>query len=115
MRYLYLITLCFWALSCNQNDVVPNTCGVKRPLQDLEWLKTKMQTTTIEQVVQARYQDQTVYMTASCSRCTTIGTIHLYSCDGDLLCQFPAGLTDSCKVYQQLTDEKVLFDSNSYN
>ncbi len=111
MGYVYFIALCLLAPGCHQNDVVPNTCGVKRPLQDLEWLKTKMQTTTVGQVVQARYQDQTVYMTVSCSRCVTIGTVHLYSCDGSLLCQFPAGLADSCGIYPQLVDKKVLFDN----
>ncbi|MDQ1087763.1 hypothetical protein [Siphonobacter sp. SORGH_AS_1065] len=117
MRYLLLILLLGLGLGCNKKDVIPNTCGVKRPLKDLSWLKAKTQ--AVESISQARYQDQTVYVTATSSRGIAGALVTIYSCDGTKLCDFmlvrihnQPGL---CEIYSQLTDEKVIFEQNLYN
>lgn len=119
MRYLSLIILLCVVLGCNRKNVVPNTCGVKRPLKDLEWLKSKTKDSFIETISQARYQDQTVYITTASSRGFAGASVMIYSCDGSKLCSFPLlqieQKPDLCEIYSQLTDEKVLFEHNPYN
>ncbi len=118
MRYLSLFALLVVVTGCNQKDVVPNTCGVKRPLQDLEWLKEKTKGPVVETITQASYQDQTVYVTTSSSRGFAGAIATVYSCDGTELCDFILLQIEQkpelCEIYSQLTDKKVIFEQNPY-
>ncbi len=118
MRYLSLFVVLILVSGCSRKDVVPNTCGVKRPLQDLEWLKAKTKGPVVETITQARYQDQTVYVTTASSRGIAGPFITIYSCDGTKLCDFMLvrinNQPDLCEIYSQLTDTKVIFEHNPY-
>jgi hypothetical protein len=112
MKYLPLIALIL-TLSCRQKDVVPNTCGVKKPLKDLPWLVALTEDKSISMgftLSQAIYKKQTVYVYVECPNCIAGPNITIFSCDGSKLC---SGLLvrkdDACQAIEdELTNKRVL-------
>jgi len=84
MKWLVLIIL---LVSCRQEDIIPNTCGVNNPLNDLPWLKKLNHDDHLGfSIVQGVYQGQTVYVVSGCGRCFAGPYMSLYRCDGSLIC-----------------------------
>ena len=94
-KYRLLIIYFFFILfSCtnSDNDDITNTCSVSNPIEDLDWLKLKIEelkqtnSTIIEYfyVSQNLYNDKTVFIFPNCCpQCSTI--IPVYNCEGNTL------------------------------
>jgi hypothetical protein len=79
--FLCVLTLLL-LLSCGKNEMVTpenasaNVCGVVNPVEDLPWLKAKIEENTeftdycpLWQVIQGEYVDKTVYILINNSSC----------------------------------------------
>ena len=103
-------------LACKNENTLPNTCQVKTPLTDLQWLKDRVAQSANSgnlTVSQAIYQGQTVF-TVDLFIGPHIGSYVIYRCDGSVVCS--AGTTivgqqgDCGSIPQALKNLVVLFE-----
>lgn len=113
MKWIVLILL-VGLLSCQRSEVIPNTCDVKNPLQDLPWLKTLIKDDGLGSAIyQGTYQNQTVFAVYGCGRCFAGPFVTIYRCDQSVIC---SGLlldnsANSCgQIAKSLTDQRTLLE-----
>ena len=89
LLFLFAISLSFALVSC-QNSEGPVSCGVENPVQDLPWLKEKVEELAQSDfsqyffVEEAKYEGNTVFVFQNCCPfCNSV--VSVYSCEGVLL------------------------------
>jgi hypothetical protein len=108
-KLIIIIGFLILLLSCEKND---KTCNCNDPLKDLVWLqelKTSLTNCTCEMsVIQATYNNQTVFYTAMtdplCN--SNIQTYILYDCTGNTIKSYQSG---DQAMDGKVTNLKVLY------
>ncbi|MEL7003724.1 MAG: hypothetical protein AAFN93_13460 [Bacteroidota bacterium] len=112
----YLIIILLFAISCNdEKDIlIGNTCGVDRPLEELDWLKDEISEINDSDVkrylylTQANYQNQTVFIFGNCCPfCLTITSV--MDCGGEFI-----GILGTDIDNSEITDEQVIWTPEGF-
>ncbi|GAA4469102.1 hypothetical protein GCM10023189_55480 [Nibrella saemangeumensis] len=117
MKQISVTILLLAILSCNREEVIPNTCGVKRPLRDLSWLRTWIEASKNVSadvtIYSARYKGQTAFL-LDYFYGPDYGEATLHRCDGSLICTVkmtiggPVG--DCYTIRDQISEQKKIFE-----
>lgn len=107
-------------VSCDEKEenASPVICGVENPIENLSWLKEKIDTFSKTtgvgiQIFQATYQNETVFIVDDCMNCAD-ALIQVYNCQGDVICQLGgfAGL-NTCPDFDKEVSNQELIWTNS--
>jgi hypothetical protein len=108
------VVLSILLVSCQQEKIGSNSCGVNNPLQELAWLKRIAEDSAFtSSIVQGTYQGQTVYAVGGCARCFAGPSVTLYHCDGSNICSSLVSDQSSSTCAQliaNLSNKRTLFE-----
>lgn len=101
------------SISCHKEQLTPNTCGVKKPFDELAWLPDRINRFGGDiTVYQALHQGQTIFSIDSFLGADA-GVGVLYRCDGSVICRanvtFGGVVGDCGNIDDQLTDYVVIY------
>ena len=108
-RHITLVLLLVLTFACRE-DAPNQTCLVKNPVENLDWLMvaiddmSKSSLSQYQYVMQATYKSQTVFIFGNCCPfCNTITPV--YNCSGDRLGYIGTGSND---IDANLLDQDVV-------
>lgn len=113
--------LTIFLLSCSNEENQVDSCNVKNPLEDLEWLAqiksnfNMIANDAVARITQYTYNNALVFLVEDCVNCSNKQQI-VYNCSGTQICKF-GGITgeNTCPDFlDNATDKKVLYQNYNY-
>ncbi len=119
MKPHFLLLLSFLVLSCSNDDGLPviAACGVANPIEDLDWLETRVQElrdnvneeSQFFFVSQATFNNETVFIFDNCCPfCNTVSPV--FNCSGELL-----GVLNDEVPEAELSNSQVVYRPNDFS
>lgn len=114
-KLIYLLVVASFAItSCSKDDkstdVLPsNTCGVSNPVEDIAWLKDRIDyfestNVTVVYLWQTEYQDKTIFVLGTCAE-NSDPILAAYDCEGN----DPSSMTGFTEFLQGKTPENIIW------
>ena len=116
-KFIPLTFVAFAISSCEESKI--NSCGTSSPLEDLSWLKEKVEnieksnSAASAEIIQYFYHNATVFWNDTCVGCADgLATVH--NCEGEITCKV-GGIDgrNTCPDFQEhATDKSFLYSTS---
>ena len=113
MKNIIVLLILLAGLSCHKEELTPDTCRVKKPLDELAWLPDSINRYGGDiTVYQGLYEGQTVFNISSFLGADAASGV-LHQCNGSVICKSYVtigGVVGDCgNISDQLTDQVIIY------